>query len=121
MPEGDDASGVRMGETDPHIHVGARLNADAMSRDLIASTFGLVSDLPAVVETGCGLEGVPRAMTSPLPERVTCLACREYASREYLRFAEQTERLSGTPGLAVSDEQMRLAADHFRELAHKFS
>jgi len=105
---------------DPHIHVGADLNADAATRDLLASTFGLAGDLPSVVTTGCG-QRVPRAMTSPLPERVTCLACREHAHRQHLRYAEQVERLADTPGLNVTREQARHAAAEYRALAAQFS
>jgi hypothetical protein len=95
------------------------MNADVMSRDMIASTFGLVSDLPAVVTTGCGLR-VPRAMTSPLPERVTCLPCREHAHRLHSSYAEQAERVGDTPGIGISREQARLAAAAHRDLAEKF-
>jgi hypothetical protein len=111
-----------MDENDPHIHVDSNLGADAMSRDIIASTFGLVSDLPGVVTTGCELR-VPRAMTSPLPERVTCLACREHASRQHLRLAEQVEHFAGMPmpGFNVSVEDLRLAAEKHRELAKRFA
>jgi hypothetical protein len=109
-----------MGESDPHIHVESRLNADAAVRNMIASTFGLASDLPSVVTTGCGLR-VPRAMTSPLPGRVTCLACREHAHRRHLRSAEQLERVSRMPGVNVSSAHARLAADRHRDLATKFS
>ena len=108
-----------MGEGDPHIHVGANLNADAMSRNMIASTFGLVSDLPGVVTTGCGLR-VPRAMTSPLPERVTCLPCREHARQLHLSYAEQLERVGDLPGINIGREHARLAAETHRELAEKF-
>jgi hypothetical protein len=109
-----------MSESDPHIHVGSNLNADAAVRNMIASTFGLASDLPAVVTTGCELR-VPRAMTSPLPARVTCLACREHAHREHLHSAEQLERLSRMPGMNVSSAQARLAANKHRDLAEQFS
>jgi hypothetical protein len=109
-----------MDDGDPHIHVEADLGADAVARDMVASTFGLVSDLPSVVTTGCGLR-VPRAMTSPRPDRVTCLACREHARRHHLRHAEQTERLGGTPGLDIGSEQARLAAEWHRDRAERFS
>jgi len=99
-----------MGEGDPHIHVGANLNADAMSRNMIASTFGLVSDLPGVVTTGCGLR-VPRAMTMP---------CREHARQLHLSYAEQLERVGDLPGINIGREHARLAAETHRELAEKF-
>jgi hypothetical protein len=109
-----------MAESDPHIHVGSSLNADAAVRDVIASTFGLAGDLPSTVTTGCGVR-VPRAMTSPLPARVTCLACREHAHRQHLHHAEQVERLSRMPGTNISSAQARLAADRHRDLARRFS
>lgn len=109
-----------MGEHDPHIHVGERMNDDAAIRDVVASTFGLVGDLPGVVTTGCGRR-VPRAMTSPLPERVTCLPCREHARRHHLRRAEQVERLGGLPGSPLDRDQVRLAAARHRDLADRFS
>jgi hypothetical protein len=108
-----------MDESDPHIHVESNLGADAVSRDIIASTFGLVSDLPSVVTTGCG-QRAPRAMTSSLPERVTCLACREHASRQHLRAADQAEHFIGLPGLNISTEDLRLAAEKHRDLAKRF-
>ncbi|MET0135993.1 MAG: hypothetical protein ABW215_20625 [Kibdelosporangium sp.] len=109
-----------MNESDPHIHVESNLNAGVATREVLASTFGLAHDLPPVVTTGCGLR-VPRAMTSTQPPRVTCLACREHASRQYLSHAEQVESLGGTPGLTVSSEQVRLAATEYRDLARQFS
>jgi hypothetical protein len=109
-----------MSESDPHIHVQSNLNADAAVRNKVASLFGLAGDLPSVVTTGCELR-VPRAMTSPLPARVTCLACREHAHRQHLHYAEQFERLSLMPGMNVSSAQARLAADRHRDLAAEFS
>lgn len=109
-----------MGESDPHIHVGVNLNAEAASRDMIASAFGLAGDLPSVVTTGCGLR-VPRAMTSPLPERVTCLACREHACRQHLRLAEMFEQFPPLPGVNISSTQARQAAEWHRDRAAKFS
>ena len=109
-----------MGANDPHIHVERNLSADAAVRDMIASTFGLAGDLAGVVTTGCGLR-VARAMTSPLPERVTCLACREHAHRLHLRYADQVERIGGMPGMNISSAQARLAADRHRDLAERFA
>lgn len=108
------------GFEDPHVHVEVNLGADAMVRDKVASTFGLVGDLPAVVTTGCGLRA-PRAATSPLPARVTCLACREHAHGQHLRGAEQLERLVGTAGITVDDGDLRRAARWHRDRAEEFS
>ncbi|WP_165985918.1 hypothetical protein [Streptomyces sp. YIM 98790] len=110
-----------MGGNDPHIHVQSKVvHDDATTRNLLASTFGLVGDLPSVVTTGCGLR-VPYAMTSPRPDRVTCLACREHARREHLRFSEEVERLSRMAGSTISPAQGKLAADKHRDLARRFS
>ncbi|WP_238782860.1 hypothetical protein [Streptomyces monomycini] len=106
---------------DPHIHVQAKaLHDDAAARNLMASTFGLVSDLPSVVTTGCGLR-VPYAMTSRRPDRVTCLACREHACQEHLRFAAEVEGMSSVVGSVFTPAQRKLAADRLRDLARQFS
>ncbi|WP_405543345.1 hypothetical protein OG478_17715 [Streptomyces phaeochromogenes] len=106
---------------DPHIHVEAKVGrGDAAVRDVLASTFGLAGDLPSVVDTGCGLR-VPYAMTSPRPDRVTCLACREYAAREHLRLAEMVERLGLMPGSTISGTEAKQAAERHRDLAKRFS
>jgi hypothetical protein len=106
---------------DPHIHVQARVaGGDAAVRDVLASTFGLVADLPSRVTSGCGLE-VPFAMTSSRPEKVTCLACREHARDEHLRLADQVERLGLMAGSPMDPAQVRAAARAHRELAAKFA
>lgn len=108
------------GGADPHIHVASKVVHDAAAeRHLTASTFGLAGDLPGTVPTGCGTTA-PYAMTSPRPDRVTCLACREHAAREHLRFAEQVERLSSMPGSVVTAAQAKPAADEHRDLARRF-
>lgn len=104
---------------DPHIHVDVKLNADAATRDLVARNFGLAGDLPGTVTTGCGLT-VQRLRTSPRPDRVTCLACREYAGRQLSRHADQVERLGGLPG-SVTTAQARAMADRLRHLAREFT
>ena len=80
---------------DPHIHVEKTPLpgfGHAAMRDLIARATGLTGDLPKTVGTGCGRRR-PLTMTSMVPERVTCLACREYARRRYLDEAESAELL----------------------------
>ncbi|MGN9837537.1 hypothetical protein ACTMTI_05375 [Nonomuraea sp. H19] len=110
-----------MSDTDPHVHVEQKvMQASAGGRNATVSLLGLVPDAPSVVTTGCGLQ-VPYAMTSPRPESVTCLACREHASREHLRFAEQVERLSRWPGAPLTGEQAAKAAQWARDLAKRFS
>ncbi|XVQ14083.1 hypothetical protein ACQP1W_16550 [Spirillospora sp. CA-255316] len=110
-----------MGADDPHIHVESNVvRGHAAVRDVMASTFGLVGDLPSLVTTGCGLR-VPYAMTSPHPDSVTCLPCRQHARREHLRFAEQVERMGRMPGSVVGVDQAKQAADRHRDIAGKFS
>ena len=109
-----------MNGSDPHIHVGVGMGGDAATRDMLASTFGLVGDLPSQVTTGCN-QDVPRAMTSSRPESVTCLACREYARGEHLRRAGEVENLARMPGSPVSIDQAKPAADRHRELAERYS
>ncbi len=110
-----------MGEHDPHIHVDVSvIHADAATRNMLASAFGLVGNLPSAITTGCGLK-VPYAMTSPRPDRVTCLACREHAHRQHLHYAELVERHSHMPGAIIGSDQARLAAERHRDLAKRFS
>lgn len=75
---------------DPHIHAEKTPMpgfGHAAMRDLISGTLGLASDLPKTAGTGCGKRR-PIAMTSTVPEHVTCLACREYARGEHLKWAD---------------------------------
>jgi hypothetical protein len=74
---------------DPHVHAEKTPMpgfGHAATRALIVQATGLVPDLPKTVGTGCG-RCRPIAMTSTVPEKVTCLACREYAHEEYLMWA----------------------------------
>lgn len=110
-----------MSETDPHIHVERKvLEAGPAVRNLISSALGRATDAPSVVTTGCGVR-VPYAMTSPRPESVTCLACREHAHREYLRFADQFERMGPMPGVHVTGDQIAEAVARLKDLAKRFS
>lgn len=109
-----------MADSDPHTHVDSNLGADAAMRNVLASTFGLAGDLPSVVTSGCGLQ-VPRATTATRPDRVTCLPCREHASRMDLQSADQVERLAAMPGSVIDGAQAREAATRHRELARRFS
>lgn len=109
------------GEDDPHIHVEVKVvRGEAVVRTMLAATFGIAGDLPSVVDTGCGLR-VPYAMTSPRPDRVTCLACREHARAEHLRFADEIERIGMLPGSAVTFAEAREVAGRHRGLAERFS
>ncbi len=80
---------------DPHVHVERTPFpgfTHAAMRSLITEATGLAGDLPKTVTTGCGRRR-PIAATSTVPERVTCLACRDYARAELLRQAETAESL----------------------------
>ncbi|RBM18474.1 hypothetical protein DI005_18570 [Prauserella sp. PE36] len=78
--------------SDPHVHVGRDVvHGDAAARNLVASTIGLVGELPSTLTTGCG-STVPYVMTSPRPETVTCLPCRDYTRAQRLRFATARHR-----------------------------
>ncbi|MEU7834675.1 hypothetical protein [Nonomuraea sp. NPDC049129] len=110
-----------MSEADPHIHVEQKvMQAGAAYRNAIVSMLGRVPDAPSVVTTGCGLQ-VPYAMTSPRPESVTCLTCREHAHQEHLRYAEQVERLSRMPGAPFTGDQAAEAAQWARDVAKRFA
>lgn len=119
-----------MSEGDPHIrvehirveHIHVERNvvqAGADVRNAMVAMFGTATDPPPVVTTGCGIE-VPFAMTSPHPENVTCLTCREYAHREHLRFAAQVEQLRGMPGMSITGEQAAAVVERQRDLAKRF-
>ena len=106
--------------SDPHIHVERQVvQAGADYRNVVASLLGAVLDAPTEVTTGCGIQ-VPYAMTSPHPERVTCLPCREHAQREHRAFADQVENLSRMPGSPISAEDAAKAAQRCRDLAERF-
>ncbi len=84
---------------DPHIHVEKTPMpgfGNAEIRGLIVEALGVVPNLPKTVGTGCGRRR-PMAMTSTVPERVTCLACREYARAEQLKWAEMADAAGSLP------------------------
>lgn len=106
---------------DLHVHVDVNvIHGEATVRNVLASTFGLVGDLPTAVTTGCGRR-VPYAMTSPRPESVTCLACRQYARDHCLRLADQTMRLAATLESQMSPGQPARTAAKYRDLATRFA
>ncbi|QWF77695.1 hypothetical protein [Amycolatopsis sp. CA-230715] len=113
-----------MGAPDPHIHVERKvLESGPDFRNVVSSMLGRATDAPSVVTTGCGIQA-PYAMTSSRPESVTCLACRDHAHREYLRLAEEIERLGwagSAPGATISGDQLAEAAERLRDLANRFS
>ncbi|MEV6342585.1 hypothetical protein [Actinoplanes sp. NPDC051851] len=92
----------------------------AAVRNLTASVFGLVGELPTEVTAGCG-KRVPYAMTSTRPESVTCLACREHAHTQHLRFAEQIVTMGPTPGITIPATDIARAAAEHRAIARRFA
>ena len=64
-------------------------------------------------------------MRRPLPARkvFTCLACREHAHSEYLRFADHVERLGRgpMPGVNITGDQVAETVERLQDLAKRFS
>lgn len=104
---------------DPHTHVAADLSFDAAVRNIVASTTGSVGDLSAIVTTGCGLR-VPRTNVSRVPQKVTCLSCREYASRRHRELAGQIERIGRIPGSNITDLDIQIAAQRCLDVSRQF-
>jgi hypothetical protein len=78
---------------DPHIHAEKTPMpgfGHPATRELIVRATDLVPDLPKTVGTGCGVLR-PLAMTSTVPEKITCLACRDWARIEYLTWAAMAQ------------------------------
>jgi hypothetical protein len=116
---------------DPHIHVEKTTApgfGNAAMRDLLTAATGLTADLPKTVGTGCGRRR-PIAMTSTVPEHVTCLACREWARADRLQWAELAEALladmADNPAFAVKVKltpgQLADQAREHREIAARFA
>ncbi|MBL7495588.1 hypothetical protein I6A84_39435 [Frankia sp. CNm7] len=104
---------------DPHVHVEWTVpDTSADTRAVTASVFGLVADAPRTVRTGCDTR-VPYASTSPHPERVTCLPCREHARDRHLRYAATIEQSAALLGgdhvraALAAARRMRDVADRF--------
>lgn len=83
----------------------------------------MAPDLPKTVGTGCGRRR-KLSDTTTVPEKVTCLACAEYARAQQLQAAEGAEALlslgdaelatlatPGKPALTVARLQ-QIAAEH---------
>ena len=115
---------------DPHIHAEKTVLpgfGNAAMRELIAGATGLACDLPKTVGTGCGRRR-PFAMTSTIPEHITCLACREWAAQQHDEAAQSAEMLvelvqAGDPTWVTaktSPEQMRDQARKDRDLAARY-
>jgi hypothetical protein len=115
---------------DPHIHAEKTPMpgfGHAATRDLIVRATGLVPDLPKTVGTGCGVRR-PLAMTSIMPEKITCLACRDWARAEYLLWAGMAhaaaELAEAEPRAAIAAKttpaDLRAEEQTYRALAARF-
>ena len=115
---------------DPHIHAEKTPMpgfGHAATRELIVRATGLVPDLPKTVGTGCGVRR-PLAMTSTVPEKITCLACREWARVEYLTWAAMArvaaELAEAEPRAAIAaqatPDDLRAEERTYRQLAARF-
>jgi hypothetical protein len=115
---------------DPHIHAEKTPMpgfGHAATRNLIVRATGLVPDLPKTVGTGCGVRR-PIAMTSTVPENITCLACRDWARAEYLLWAAMAqvaaELAEAEPRTAIAAKatlvDLRAEERTYRALAARF-
>jgi hypothetical protein len=115
---------------DPHVHAEKTPMpgfGHAATRDLIVRATGLVPDLPKTVGTGCGVRR-PLAMTSTVPEKITCLACRDWAREEYLTWAgvahAAAELAEAEPRAAIAAKttpaDLRAEECTYRALAARF-
>lgn len=114
------------GSADPHVHVTAPVGDRTRIRTALTQALGRPPRLPVTVTTGCR-ERRPLAMTSVVPERVTCLPCREAAHRAHLRWAEVLEFQAALFQAALpttdaaSGEEARRTARRHRDLARRFA
>jgi hypothetical protein len=117
---------------DPHVHVERTLLGwgQIEMSDFIGRAVGVAPDLPKTCGTGCGLRR-RLADTSKVPEKVTCLACREWAAEREMEMAGSAEALAslgdaelarlGTPGRpALTAAQLRAMAAGHRWMAARY-
>ena len=117
---------------DPHVHVEKTLlgMGQIEMSDFIARSIGLAPDLPKTCGTGCGKRR-QLANTSKVPEKVTCLACREWAAEREIEMAGSAEALAslgdaelarlGKPGKpALTAAQLRAMAAGHRWMAARY-
>lgn len=89
----------------------------AALRDVLTSATGLGADLPKTVTAGCGRRRL-LVMTSMIPERVTCLACREYAAGQLAREIASAESLLALPeasGWHLPDDKREIITSQVAE------
>src|SRR4051794_3934246 len=87
---------------DPHVHAQSIVTDRQQIRAALTRAVGRAPTLPTTV-VPASRQRRPVAMTSVLPERVTCLACREAARAAHLRAAETLEALEALEGAAVRE------------------
>ena len=118
---------------DPHVHA-EKTNlgfGQTEIADFVAAATGLAGDLPKTCGTGCGKRR-QLADTSKVPEKVTCLACRDWAAAQETEMAEMAEALLslgaeelaklGTPGKPASTiPELQEIADRHRAMAARFT
>jgi hypothetical protein len=87
---------------DPHVHAEKTILGvgHVEMSDFIGRAIGLAVDMPKTVGTGCGRRR-QLADTSKVPEKVTCLACREWAAAQEIEMAKSAEAL-----LSLGAEQL---------------
>ncbi|MBM7806854.1 hypothetical protein JOD57_002691 [Geodermatophilus bullaregiensis] len=107
---------------DPHVHVERDVVLGrARAREVLTTAVGRVPDSAIGVRTGCG-QRRPYAATSPVPERVTCLPCREHARSAHLGWARTLEGVAGSPGVdAAAAAEAREQARRHRDLARRYA
>ena len=115
---------------DPHIHAEKTPMpgfGHAAIRAIITEAIGVAPSLPKTVGTGCGVRR-PITMTSTAPEKITCLACRDWAREEYLTWAGMAhaaaEPAEAEPKSAIAakttPDDLRAEECTYRELAARF-
>jgi hypothetical protein len=105
---------------DPHVHAEAGIVDRGRIRAVLTQVVGRAPVLATTVTTACR-ERRPVALTSVLPERVTCLACRESARESHLRAAGQLESMASLPAVGTDHRRwLRQRALEHRDLARRF-
>jgi len=106
---------------DPHVHAELNVVSVAQLRSRLTQVVGRAVSIPTSITTGCG-QRRPLAATSHIPERVTCLPCREHARRAHDARATALENLAALAVLE-HDHASHLVAEarRHRELAHRYS
>jgi hypothetical protein len=105
---------------DPHVHAEGGIVDRGRIRAVLTQVLGRVPVLPTTVTTACR-ERRPIAMTSVIPERVTCLVCRQSARESHLHAARALESMATLPATGSDHvQQLRQRALEHRDLARRF-